>query len=244
MICGCLWARCPGRPFRLETNWPFILTPMCLPAQTRPPGSTAAPMRFGGSDNPAAYSLRRVHAHNNWMSVRFDTAASRGGPAIRAARRASDPDVLVFTRQLQAWIDQVTTILWNVVALIVILGLLATVLAAAGIYGAVSFAVGRRMHELGIRVALGAGRFDIIREVFVSAGKPVLRGLLLGLWLSIAAAANLRHNMANSPIRLDTTNPVLYLGAALVLAIAAGIAMIGPARRGSRSDPLEALRSE
>jgi ABC-type antimicrobial peptide transport system permease subunit len=93
-------------------------------------------------------------------------------------------------------------------------------------------------------VALGAGRFDIIREVFVSAGKPVLRGLLLGLWLSIAAAANLRHNMANSPIRLDTTNPVLYLGAALVLAIAAGIAMIGPARRGSRSDPLEALRSE
>jgi putative ABC transport system permease protein len=203
-----------------------------------------APMRFGGSDNPAAYSLRRVKAHNNWMSVRFDTAASRGGPAIRAALRASDPDVLVFTRQLQAWIDQVTTILWNVVALIVILGLLATVLAAAGIYGAVSFAVGRRMHERGIRVALGAGRFDIIREVFVSAGKPVLRGLLLGLWLSIAAAANLRHNMANTPIRLDTTNPVLYLWPALILVIAAGIAMIGPARRGSRSDPLEALRSE
>ena len=203
-----------------------------------------ATMRFGGSDNPAAYRLRRVHAHNNWMSVRFDTAPSRGGSAIRAALRASDPDVLVITRQLQAWIDQVTTILWNVVALIVILGLLATVLAAAGIYGAVSFAVGRRMQDLGIRVALGARRFDIVREVFVSAGKPVLRGLLLGLWLSIAAAASLRHNMANSPIRLDTTNPVLYLGAALILAIAAGIAMIGPARRGSRSDPVEALRSE
>jgi predicted lysophospholipase L1 biosynthesis ABC-type transport system permease subunit len=117
--------------------------------------------------------------------------------------------MLVFAWQLQAWIDQVTTILWNVVALIVILGLLANVLAAAGIYGAVSFAVGRRMQELGIRVALGAGRFDIIREVFVSAGKPVLRGLLQGLWLSIAAAAILRHTMADSRIRLDTTNPVL-----------------------------------
>ena len=46
-----------------------------------------APMRFGGSDNPAAYRLRRVDAHNNFMSVRFDTAASRGGAAIRAARR-------------------------------------------------------------------------------------------------------------------------------------------------------------
>jgi len=203
-----------------------------------------APMRFGGSDNPAAYRLRRVDAHNNFMAVRFDTAASRGGPAVRAALRLSDPDMLAIARQLQAWIDQVTTILWNVVALIVILGLLATVLAAAGIYGAVSFAVGRQMHELGIRVALGARRFDIIREVFVSAGKPLLRGLLLGLWLSIAAAASLRHNMENSPIRLDTTNPALYLGAALVLALAAGISMFGPAHRGSQSDPLEALRSE
>ncbi len=203
-----------------------------------------APMRFGGSENPAAYRLRRVDAHNNFMAVRFDTGASRGGAAIRSALRASDPDVLVIARLLQSWIDRVTTILWNVVGLIIILGLLATVLAAAGIYGAVSFAVGRQMHELGIRVALGARRIHIVREVFVSAGKPVLRGLLLGLWLSIAAAANLRHNLANSPIRLDTTNPALYLGAGLVLATAAALAMIGPARRGSRSDPLEALRSE
>ena len=44
-----------------------------------------APMRFGGSDNPAAYRLRRVDAHNNFMSVRFDVGASRGGPAVRAA---------------------------------------------------------------------------------------------------------------------------------------------------------------
>jgi putative ABC transport system permease protein len=64
-----------------------------------------APMRFGGSDNPAAYSLRPVDAHNNSMSVRFDTASSRGGPAVRAALRASDPHAFVITRQLQAWID-------------------------------------------------------------------------------------------------------------------------------------------
>jgi len=203
-----------------------------------------APLRFGGSDNPAVYRLRHVDAHNNFMSVRFDVGASRGGPTVRAALHASDPDVFVIARLLQSWIDQVTTVLWNVVALIVILGLLATVLAAAGIYGAVSFAVGQQMHDLGIRVALGARRFDIIREVFVSAGRPVTRGLLQGLWMAVAAAANLRHNMANSPIRLDTTNPILYLGAALVLAVAAGIAMIGPARRGSRCNPLESLRCD
>jgi ABC-type antimicrobial peptide transport system permease subunit len=163
---------------------------------------------------------------------------------LGSAARAADPNVFLFARQLSSWIDQVNTVLWNVAALIVILGLLATVLAAAGIYGAVSFAVQQQTHDLGIRVALGAGRFDIIREVFVSAGRPVTRGLLQGLWMSVAAAANLRHNLANSPVRLDTTNPALYLGAALVLAVAAGIAMIGPAHRGSRCDPLSALRCE
>jgi hypothetical protein len=73
-----------------------------------------APTRFGGSDNPAAYRLRRVDAQNNFMAVRFDTGASRGDPAIRAALRISDPDVFVIAHQLQAWIDQVTTIadLW------------------------------------------------------------------------------------------------------------------------------------
>ena len=203
-----------------------------------------APLRFGGSDNPAVYVLRRVDPHFNFLSVRFDAGTSRAGPLVRAAVRAADPNVLVFARQLSSWIDQVTTVLWNVVALIVILGLLATILAAAGIYGAVSFAVNQQTHDLGIRVALGARPFHIIREVFVSAGKPVARGLLQGLWMSVAAAANLRHDLANSPVRLDTTNPLLYLGAALVLALAAATAMIGPAHRGSRCDPLDALRCE
>ncbi|HYW43066.1 MAG TPA: ADOP family duplicated permease [Bryobacteraceae bacterium] len=219
----------------------------------RMPGGTApvvgvakdvAPMRFGGSDNPAVYRLRHIDAHRNYMSVRFDSGASRGAPAVRAALRQSDPDLFIVARLLEAWIDQVTTILWNVVDLIVLLGVLATVLAAAGIYGAVNLAVSQRMRDLGIRAALGAQRFDIIREVFVSAGKPVAAGLLQGLWMSVAAAAALRRTMADSPIRLDTTNPLLYLGAALVLAVAAAAAMIGPARRGSRCDPLDALRCE
>ena len=203
-----------------------------------------APMRFGGSDNPAVYVLRRVDARYNFLSVRFDSIAAGGAAAVRAALRETDPGIFVMARVLQAWIDQVTGILWNVVALIVILGVLATVLAAAGIYGAVRFAVGQRTRELGIRVALGARRIHIIREVFVSSGRPVLAGLLQGLWLSVAAAAVLRHDMQGSLIRLDTTNPLLYLGAAGIMAMAAIAAMIGPANRGSRSDPLAALHYE
>ena len=130
------------------------------------------------------------------------------------------------------------------VALIAFLGLLATLLATTGIYGAVSFAVNQRTRELGIRVALGAGRLDIVREVFVSGGKPVVQGLLVGLWLAAATAATLRQGVKGSPLQLDSANPLLYAGAALLLAAAAVLAMLAPARRGAKSDPLNALRCE
>ena len=130
------------------------------------------------------------------------------------------------------------------VSLIVLLGLVATVLATTGIYGAVSFAVNQRTRDLGIRLALGATRTDIVREVLVSGGRPVLRGLFIGLWLSVALAGSLRQNMKGTPLRLDSGDPLLYGGAALLLAAAALVAMSGPARRGSRSNPLDALRCD
>jgi ABC-type antimicrobial peptide transport system permease subunit len=151
---------------------------------------------------------------------------------------------MVMARLAQSWIDQITEELWNVVALILILGLVATLLATTGIYGAVSFAVSQRTKELGIRMALGASRLRILREVLLSGGKPVAKGLLTGLWLSVAVAAGLRHSVQGSPIQLDTANPLLYCGAALMLTAAALLAMLPPARRGARSDPLDALRCE
>ncbi|MCX6633512.1 MAG: FtsX-like permease family protein [Acidobacteria bacterium] len=202
------------------------------------------PQRFGGSENPVLYRAWRLHPIRNIMSVRFDAGASTGAAAVRAVIREMDPKMLGMARLAQSWIDQVTEDLWNVVALILILGLVATVLATTGIYGAVSFAVSQRTKELGIRVALGARKRDIIREVLVSGGKPVVTGLAAGLWLSVAMAAGLRQSLSGSPLRLDTANPLLYCGAALLLAAAAAVAMLAPARRGARSDPLDALRCE
>ena len=202
------------------------------------------PLRFGGTENPVLYKPWRLHAIHNVMSVRFDSGASSGGAVVRAALREMDPNLFVTAIRLQTWIDQVTEVLWNVVGLIVILGLVATLLATTGIYGAVSFAVTQRTKELGIRVALGAQRLDIIRDVFVSGGKPVLKGLLAGLWLSAAVAAGLRQSVEGSPLRLDSANPLLYAGAAFLLAAAALLAMLAPAHRGAGADPLEALRCE
>jgi cell division protein FtsX len=202
------------------------------------------PMRLGGSENPPAYRLRTVDARFNMMSVRFDNGAPGGPAALRAVLRESQPDLLVIPRLLQKWIDQLTEDLWNVVALMLVLGIVGTSLATTGIYGAVSFAVNQRTRELGIRVALGATRLRIIREVFVSGGKPVLHGLVAGLWLSVTTAAGLRESMRGSPVLLDSGEPLLYCGAALLLVAAAIVAMLGPARRGAKSDPMAALRCD
>jgi hypothetical protein len=201
------------------------------------------PMRFGGSENPILYRPWST-PRRSMMSVRFDTGASTGAAAVRAAVRELEPDLLAHALLMQTWLEKITEQLWNVVGLIVVLGWVATVLAATGIYGAVSFAVSQRTKELGIRVALGARRLDIIREVFSAGGKPVIKGLLGGLWLAVAAAAGLRHGFTGSPLRLDTANPLLYGGAALLLMAAAVLAMVAPARRGAAADPLDALRCE
>jgi len=104
--------------------------------------------------------------------------------------------------------------------------------------------VNQRTRDLGIRVALGATKLRIVREILISGGKPVVQGLFLGLWLSVATAAGLQETVKGSPVLLDSGEPLLYCAAAILLAAAAIVAMLGPARRGANSDPLDALRCE
>ena len=201
-------------------------------------------LRIGGSDNPAVWRAGLLHPSHVFLSVRFATAAMANGVPVRNAIRDIEPNLVVVSRNLQKWIDLVTDQLWNMVTLIALLGLVATVLAASGIYGAVSFTVNQRMRDLGIRVALGASRTAIVREVLSMGGRPVLRGLVMGAWISIALAASLRENLKGSILRIDSSDPLIYVSAMAFLAAAALFAMVGPAHRGAHSDPLEALRSE
>ena len=203
-----------------------------------------SPLRVGGSDNPSVWVTGITHPNRTFLSVRFATPALASPATIRAAMREVEPNLVVISRNLQSWIDLITEQMWNLVSLILILGLVATVLATGGIYGAVNFAVNQRMRDLGIRVALGASRPAIVREVLMMGGKPVARGLLIGAWLSVAMAASLRENLKGTILRIDSTDPLIYGTAIALLAAAALIAMIGPAHRGSNSDPLDALRCE
>lgn len=144
------------------------------------------PLRFGGTDNPPLYRPLPANSAENVMAIHFDPRVNRPTLSIRSAVRAIEPDLPVRILLMQNAIDEVSTEIWNFVSLILLLGFLGTILSGVGIYGAVSFAVNQSTHEFGIRAALGACRLDIVRSVYSSGRRPVVQGLLVGLWLSVA----------------------------------------------------------
>jgi len=117
---------------------------------------------------------------------------------------------------------------------------LALLLAAIGIYGVMSFDVGRRTQEIGIRMALGAKPADVMRSVLGSGGKLAAIGTAIG----VAGALALTRYLKTLLYEVSTTDPASLIGAAVLLGLVAFAALWIPARRATRVDPVEALRSE
>ena len=188
-------------------------------------------------ERPLLYLLGYESLRDGLLLARVSGRAEQAAGAIAAAIHGVDPELPAAPRTLEASLDAAAADLWMLVTLIGVLGAVAVLLAVAGVYGSVQFAVNRRGRELGIRVALGAQRADILREVLLAGGKPVVYGMLGGVWLSMPLAAALSRSLP-----LNTSDPVVYLAAAGLLLTAALLAMWGPARHGSQSDPLAAIR--
>jgi predicted permease len=119
------------------------------------------------------------------------------------------------------------------------LGVLALLLAAIGLFGVMSYSVGRRTSEIGVRTALGARRMDIARMVLRDVLRPVVIGVAVGLPLSIAAVRLLQHHLNDI-----SSDPLSIATAVAVLLAAAVAAVLVPARRAMRIDPIGALREE
>jgi predicted permease len=116
----------------------------------------------------------------------------------------------------------------------------ALLLATVGIYGAVAYTVEQRTGEIGVRMALGAQTKDVLRLVIGQGMKPVLFGLAIG----VVAALALGRLIAAQLYQVSAFNPLLLAGTAAILALAAVLACLFPARRATHLNPVEALRAE
>jgi len=161
--------------------------------------------------------------------------------SVRSAVAAIDRDQPVFSvitmRQL---IDNSVSTPHLTLVLLGLFSGLALVLAAIGIYGVISYSVQQRTHEIGIRMALGAQRSNVLRLVVGQAVKLAALGIVIGM----TAALGLMRLITSLLFGVSANDPLTFTAAALVLLFVAIVACYIPARRAIAVDPMNALRYE
>ena len=202
--------------------------------------------KFRGVDAPSDPAVYAPIAQAPLEQATILVRASRGDPMalvpdIRAALRELDPQVALFG------VEPLALSLRSSIAkprfdavLLAAFGAVAMLLAVIGVYGVLSYTVTERMAELGVRMALGADRWSVVRLVAGMGIGLAALGVALGLGAAYAGARLLRSMVFG----VTTTDPVTYAGVVVIVILTALAASLGPAFRATRADPMQALRAE
>lgn len=203
--------------------------------------------KVGELDEEAGAVIYRPYLQDPWTKLNLVIRAA-GEPsslvnAVRGEVRALDANLALYSiatmEQLIA--ERPSTFLRRYPALLLgLFAALALTLAAVGIYGVISYAANQRTHEIGVRMALGAGRRDVLKLIVGQGLKLTLIGVGCGLLASLA----LSRVMDSLLFGVSATDPQTFLVVSLLLSLVALMACWIPAQRATRVDPINALRSE
>jgi ABC-type antimicrobial peptide transport system permease subunit len=175
------------------------------------------------------------------LVVRTATSPAAALPMLRQALWSLEPDI-VFTEDVPTEEVVATTVAPTRIGAMILgaFGVLALGLAAVGLYGVVAYSVSRRTREVGIRMALGARRAEVLRLIVMRGGRLAAAGVVCGT-LVAAGVGQLLESLLYGVSSFDV---ISYTAAAGVLLLVAGVANLIPAISAARVDPVRALRSE
>ncbi|MGH9747205.1 MAG: ABC transporter permease [Candidatus Acidiferrales bacterium] len=176
------------------------------------------------------------------LQVRTAGAPAQMIPVLRHTLQTLAPDLPVFdVKTMTEALDTLNGLLFFELAagLAAVFGALGLTLAVVGVYGVISFATNQKTHEIGVRMALGAQRADVLKLIFGQGLTIVAIGLGVGLVAALGVSS-----LIGKFFTVSATDPATYISVSLFLALVALLACHIPARRAMRVDPMVALRYE
>ena len=189
----------------------------------------------------AAMYLPTMETGFNNIVIRTKTDPKSIAASVRREVLAIDPEQpIAAVRPMTTLVEQSVAAQRYRTMLLGLFAVLAMVLAATGIYGVMSYTVAQRTHEIGVRMALGARRFDVLKLVVRQGMILALIGVASGLF----GASLLTRVMATLLFQVQARDPITFIAVAVLLLVVAFVASLVPALRATKVDPLIALRYE
>jgi predicted permease len=239
-----------GKHFGLdmpEYSKTFEIVGIVRDAKYQDPSRPARPMMFAPLAQHGTYDqpvMALVDHHSHYITgavLQLRGSAEGLESLVRKTFSEVDPNLTIINMQpMQQQVDTNFDQQRAVAQMTGMFGILALVLAAVGLYGVTAYTVERRTSEIGVRMALGANRDNIMRLVLRGAFRQVLLGLIIGIPISIACG----HLIASQLYQVMSWDPLVLVCSIAALGFCALVASVIPAQRAASINPVQALRTE